>query len=226
MNDDEERKPAADGPEEGAGREPGGDAPAPVGGAGSDADAAGPEQASDPAGQLAALEERVASLEDERLRALADVENMRRRSIRERQEADRYGAARLATDLLAVADNLRRALASVDDDARAGNEALGTLLTGVEMVEQELAGTLSRHRVIRIEALGERFDHTRHEAMFEVETAESEPGTVVQVVQDGYILHERLLRPALVGVAKAPAEPAGVPARPESDGGERPTRQG
>lgn len=217
MNDDVERKPAADGQGEDSGREPGGDAPAPAG-------TAGPEQASDPAGQLAALGKRVASLEDERLRALAEVENMRRRSIRERQEADRYGAARLATDLLAVADNLRRALASVDDGARAGNEALGTLLTGVEMVEQELAGTLSRHRVIRIEALGERFDHTRHEAMFEVETAESEPGTVVQVVQDGYILHERLLRPALVGVAKAPAEPAGT-ARPEADGGEPPTRE-
>ena len=221
MNDDEERKPAADGPEEDSGREPVGDAPAPAG----KADAAGPEQAPDPAGRLAALEKRVASLEDERLRALAEVENMRRRSIRERQEADRYGAARLATDLLAVADNLRRALASVDDDARAGNEALGTLLTGVEMVEQELAGTLSRHRITRIEALGERFDHTRHEAMFEVETEEGEPGTVVQVVQDGYILHERLLRPALVGVAKAPAEPAGAPARPESDGGEPPARE-
>ena len=222
MNDDEERKPAADGPEEGSGREPGGGGHAPDGKAAPDADAAGPEQASDPAGRLAALEKRVASLEDERLRALAEVENMRRRSIRERQEADRYGAARLAADLLAVADNLRRALASADEDARAGNEALATLLTGVEMVEQGLADTLSRHRITRVEALGERFDHTRHEAMFEVATAESEPGTVVQVVQDGYVLHERLLRPALVGVAKAPEEPAGADARPESGGGEPP----
>ena len=213
MSDDEERKPEADRPEGESGSEPGGDAPASADKAGSDADAAGPEQAADPAEELAALERRVASLEDERLRALAEVENMRRRSIRERQEANRYGAARLATDLLAVADNLRRALASVDDDARAGNEALAAFLTGVEMVEQELAGTLSRHQVIRIEALGERFDHTRHEAMLEVETAEKEPGTVVQVIQDGYILHERLLRPALVGVAKAAA-------RPETDEGE------
>ena len=99
-------------------------------------------------------------------------------------------------DLLGVADNLRRALATGAADG---------LLEGVEMVERELGAALGRHHIARIEAEGERFDHNRHQAMFEIETADAEPGTVVQVVQEGYLLHDRLLRPAMVGVAKAPA---------------------
>jgi len=121
---------------------------------------------------------------------------MRRRSERERREASRYGATALARDLLGVADNLRRALATGAADG---------LLEGVEMVERELGTAFARHNIARIEAEGERFDHNRHQAMFEIETADAEAGTVVQVVQEGYLLHDRLLRPAMVGVAKAPA---------------------
>ncbi len=156
-----------------------------------------PDPLAEQGARIAELEAEAQALRDERLRALAEVENMRRRSERERREASRYGAAGLARDLLGVADNLRRALAS------GGGEGL---LEGVEMVERELSAAFARHRVARIEAEGERFDHNRHQAMFEIETADAEPGTIVQVMQDGYVLHDRLLRPAMVGVAKAPAE--------------------
>lgn len=158
------------------------------------------------AARIAELEAEAQVLRDERLRALAEVENMRRRSERERQEASRYGATGLARDLLGVADNLRRALESGGGDG---------LMEGVEMVEREFAQAFARHHIARIEAEGERFDHNRHQAMFEVESTEVEPGTVVQVIQDGYLLHDRLLRPAMVGVAKAPET-----AEAEETGGE------
>ncbi len=164
-----------------------------------EAGAAGPEEVdplAEQAARIAELEVEAQTLRDERLRALAEVENMRRRAERERSEASRYGATGLARDLLGVADNLRRALAS------GGGEGL---LEGVEMVERELSAAFARHNIARIEAEGERFDHNRHQAMFEVETPDAEAGTVVQVVQEGYLLHDRLLRPAMVGVAKAPA---------------------
>ena len=163
------------------------------------AEAAGPEEVdplAEQAARIAELEVEAQTLRDERLRALAEVENMRRRSERERREASRYGATALARDLLGIADNLRRALATGAADG---------LLEGVEMVERELGAAFARHNIARIEAEGERFDHNRHQAMFEVETADAEAGTVVQVVQEGYLLHDRLLRPAMVGVAKAPA---------------------
>ena len=160
-----------------------------------EADAAEPDPLAEQAARIAELEAEAAELRNERLRALAEVENMRRRSERERREASRYGATALARDLLGVADNLRRALATGAADG---------LLEGVELVERELGAALARHHIARIEAEGERFDHNRHQAMFEVETADAEAGTVVQVVQEGYLLHDRLLRPAMVGVARAP----------------------
>ena len=159
------------------------------------------------AARIAELEAEAQALRDERLRALAEVENMRRRSERERGEASRYGATGLARDLLGVADNLRRALESGAGEG---------LMEGVEMVERELSTAFARHHIARIEAEGERFDHNRHQAMFEVESADAEPGTVVQVVQDGYLLHDRLLRPAMVGVAKAPAPDEEEPVSEES----------
>ena len=169
---------------------------APAGEAAEDAEADEFDPLAEQAARIAELETEAAGLRNERLRALAEVENMRRRSERERGEASRYGATGLARDLLGVADNLRRALES------GGGEGL---MEGVEMVERELSATFARHNIARIEAEGERFDHNRHQAMFEVEAADAEPGTVVQVIQDGYLLHDRLLRPAMVGVAKAPA---------------------
>ena len=181
---------------------------APAGEAAEDAEADEFDPLAEQAARIAELETEAAGLRNERLRALAEVENMRRRSERERGEASRYGATGLARDLLGVADNLRRALES------GGGEGL---MEGVEMVERELSAAFARHNIARIDAEGERFDHNRHQAMFEVEAADAEPGTVVQVIQDGYLLHDRLLRPAMVGVAKAPA--AADEAAAESDEG-------
>jgi molecular chaperone GrpE len=160
----------------------------------------------------AALADRVAELEaenkdlaDKRLLAMAEAENARRRAQKDREEASRYGAANLARDILSVADNLSRALSAMPEDAKAESEALGKLAEGVEMVERELAQSLAKHNVEVFGAPGDVFDHNTCQAVFEVETADLPPGSIAQVMQRGYMLHDRLLRPAMVGVAKAPA---------------------
>ncbi|MSO76979.1 MAG: nucleotide exchange factor GrpE [Alphaproteobacteria bacterium] len=152
--------------------------------------------------RLAALEQQVAELKDAHLRALAEGENIRRRGQRERDEAVRYGAAGLGRDLLPVADNLRRAIDALPLEARQGEGPLANLAAGVEMVERELLKAFETHRIQRIDPKGEKFDHGRHQALFEVDAAAVPPGHVAEVLQVGYVLHDRLLRPAMVGVAK------------------------
>ena len=170
------------------------------------AEAAPAEQAAeDP---LARLEGEVASLKDQLLRALAETENVRRRTQRDREEQVRYAAAGFARELLNVADNLRRALDAVPAAALESDEALKTLADGVSLTERELLQVFERNGVRKIEpAPGERFDPNLHQAMFEVPNTGQPAGTVVQVMQAGWIMHDRLLRPALVGIAKgSPAE--------------------
>jgi molecular chaperone GrpE len=153
-------------------------------------------------------EQEIADLKDKLLRALADVENTRRQKEREVDEARRYAVTRFARDLLDVADNLRRAL-SVPAAAADENPALKNLLTGVEMTERSLQGVLERHQVKRIEPqIGEKLDPNRHQAMFEVPRPDGVPGTIAEVVQAGYLIADRLLRPAMVGVVARPAEAA------------------
>ena len=157
-----------------------------------------------------ALRAEVAELRGELLRALAETENVRRRAQREREDVGKYAISNFARDLVSVVDNLRRALDSVPEAARADETLAGTL-AGVEMTEREFLAVLERHGIRRIEPKGEKFDHNLHQAMFEVETAETPAGTVVEVMQPGYAIADRLLRPAMVGIAKAPrgdAEPA------------------
>ena len=156
--------------------------------------------------RVAALEAEVAQLKDERLRALAEAENARRRAQRDREEASRYGAAGLARDMLGVADNLRRAIGAVTPEARSADPALETLVTGVELVERELLSAFERHRIRKVEPQGEKFDANLHQAMFEVENTGQAAGTVVQVLTPGYTINGRLLRPAMVGVAKGQPE--------------------
>ncbi|MDC0360264.1 nucleotide exchange factor GrpE [Alphaproteobacteria bacterium] len=158
------------------------------------------------ADRVAELEAEAATLKEDRLRALAEAENARRRAQKDREEASRYGAANLARDILSVADNLSRALAAMPADDKAESEALGKLAEGVEMVERELAQALAKHNVAVFGAPGDVFDHNSFQAVFEVETADVPPGAVSQVLQRGYMLHDRLLRPAMVGVAKPPAD--------------------
>ncbi len=158
----------------------------------------------------------LAEINDRLLRALAETENVRRRAQRDREETTKFAIAGFARDVLSVADNLRRALEAVPEDA-GDNEALGSLVGGIELTERELAGIFQRHGVEKIDPAGEKFDHNLHEAMFEIPTADAEPGTVLQVVETGYVLNGRLLRAARVGIAKAPPQPETAPETPPED---------
>ena len=185
-------------------------------------EAAESDAPAEPLDELAALRAEAAELKDQLLRALAETENVRRRAQKERSDAAKYAAAPLLRDLLTVADNLARAVASVPESEVVGDERLQTLLDGVKLTEKELNTAFERHNVIRIEPLGEKLDPHRHEAMFEVPDPSQPNGTVVQVIQPGYLLHDRLLRPARVGVAKggaAAAVPGGDDAESETPPG-------
>ena len=177
----------------------------------------------DPAGQTLAAEN--ASLRDRLLRALADTENMRSRSERSVNEARQYAVSQFARELLDVVDNLRRAIAATENQAATGSTenqaATGStdpsLLEGVQAIERMLSATLGRFGVRRIEAAGAPFDPGLHEALMETEDPSHDPGAVAQVMEDGYTIHDRLLRPARVVVARrsventapaAPSEPA------------------
>ena len=157
---------------------------------------------SDLATELEKLIAENAAMKDQLLRALAEAENTRRRVQRDREDFAKYAAAPLAKDILPVADNLARALAAVPKEALASDEALKNLVEGIAATERQLQSALERHNIKRIDPEGEKFDSHRHQAMFEVPGTDKPGGTVVQVLQSGYILHDRLLRPALVGVAK------------------------
>ena len=168
---------------------------------------AGPDQ------ELAAARQEAAQLKDQLLRALAEAENVRRRAQREREDAAKYAITNFARDVLQVSDNLHRALEAIPAAALAADEALKNLHEGVSATERQLDAALERQQVKRIWPMGEKFDANLHQAMFEVQTADQAPGTVVQVMQAGYLIHDRLLRPALVAVAKQPAgdaPPAGT----------------
>ncbi len=152
---------------------------------------------------VAALLAENAELKEKLLRAMADMDNLRKRLEREKEEAVKYAAAQFARDMLSVSDNLSRALEAVPPEKREeGSEFLKNLIEGVEMTLKELLNTFERHNIRRIRPMGEKFDPNFHEAMFEVTDTDAETGTVVHVMQDGYTHHDRVLRPAMVGVAK------------------------
>ncbi|OYQ36431.1 nucleotide exchange factor GrpE [Niveispirillum lacus] len=152
--------------------------------------------------RVAQLEAEVASLKDQLLRTLAETENVRRRAEREREDTAKYAVAKFAKELLPVADNLRRAVEAVGEDVRAENQAVGNLLTGVEATERQLAAAFERAGIAKVEALGAPADPNFHQIMMEIENTGKPAGTVVQVLQAGYTIHGRLLREAIVGVAK------------------------
>ena len=155
---------------------------------------------------VAQLEAECMRLKDRLLRALAESENTRRRAERDRKDAETYGGTRLARDLLAVHDNLDRALSHVDDGLR--DQAKG-LIEGVELTQRELLSAFAKHKIEMVSpAMGEKFDPHRHQAMFEAPIPGAEPGTVIEVMQAGFTIAGRLLRPALVGVARAAREAA------------------
>ncbi|MDC0476700.1 nucleotide exchange factor GrpE [Alphaproteobacteria bacterium] len=152
---------------------------------------------------LAAITAERDELKDQLLRALADTENMRRRSERETETARKYGHTQFARDLVGAIDNLARALHSAPEDKTALDDSVQSLLTGIELSWTEIQTAIEKHGVRQINPLGEKFDYNFHQAMFEVPTNEQPAGVVLEVVQHGYALHDRLLRPAMVGVSKA-----------------------
>ena len=171
------------------------------------AEAAAPaaERAADPVG----LAQEAAELKDRLLRALAEMENLRRRTEREVVDARSYGISAFARDLLAVADNMRRALDAFGAEPHQAPDA-GTkaLLEGIELTERELLKVLEKHGVRKLDPEGARFDPHQHQAMYEVPDETVPAGTVVQVVQPGYTIGERVLRPALVAVSRGGPKPS------------------
>ena len=148
-----------------------------------------------------------AELKDRLLRGMAETENVRKRSEREKAEATLYAATNFARDLLGVADSFSRALAAIPPEQRdAAEDVTKNLLAGIEMTERELLNVFERHGIRKIEPLGEKFDPNLHQAIFEVPTDARPPGTVAEVVQSGFAIGNRCLRPAMVGVAKAPPD--------------------
>ncbi|WP_306886820.1 nucleotide exchange factor GrpE [Amorphus orientalis] len=148
------------------------------------------------------LEREAAELKDQLLRALADAENTRRRAEKDLADARRYAVAGFARDMLSVSDNFRRALDSKPEGEIAEDPGVKALIEGIEMTERELLNAFEKHGIVKIVPEGERFDPNMHQAMFEVPNPEVASGTVVQVVQPGYKIADRVLRPAMVGVAK------------------------
>jgi molecular chaperone GrpE len=165
---------------------------------------AAPEAASAPeADPIAVLEAEKADLKDKMLRLMADMENLRRRTEREIADARTYAVANFARDMLNVADNVRRAIESVPEEARSTAEgAFKALIEGIDLTERDLLKNLERHGVKKLDPQGQKFDPNVHQAMFEIPNADVPNGTVLQVVQSGYVIGERVLRPALVGVSK------------------------
>jgi molecular chaperone GrpE len=149
----------------------------------------------------------LAEAKERLLRALAEQENVRRRAQRQVEEGTKHAVADFARDLLSTVDNLSRAAASMPD-VKPADGALLQVLTGISATERGLIETLEKHGIRRIDPLGAPFDPHLHEAMFEVANPMQAPGTVVEVLQPGYIQHDRLLRPAMVGVVARPREPA------------------
>lgn len=157
------------------------------------------------------LNAQIADLKDQLLRAVAETENVRRRAQRDVEEAGKYALTSFAREIVTVCDNLWRAAEAVPAEARQGGDLLATIAQGVDMTLKELLNVLERFNVKRIDPIGQPFDHNLHQSVVQITHPDAEPGTILQVMQAGYTLHGRLLRPAMVGVAKRPEAPAAEP---------------
>jgi molecular chaperone GrpE len=177
-----------------------------------DAETKGNVEAQDP---LTAMIAERDQLKDQLLRALADTENMRRRSEREAINVRKYGHTPFARDLVGAIDNLARVVESAPENLDQVDETVKSLITGIQLSWTELQSIIEKHGIKRVEPLGEKFDYNLHQAMFEVPTNDQPSGMVLEVVQHGYVLHDRLLRPAMVGVSKT-GEEAGAASNDQS----------
>ena len=184
---------------------------------GVDAETKGDVETQDP---LTAVIAERDQLKDQLLRALADTENMRRRSEREATNIRKYGHTPFARDLVGAIDNLARVVESAPENLDQADETVKSLITGIQLSWTELQSIIEKHGIKRVEPLGEKFDYNLHQAMFEVPTNDQPSGIVLEVVQHGYVLHDRLLRPAMVGVSKT-GDAAGAASNDQSKADEQ-----
>ena len=147
------------------------------------------------------LNEEIVSLKDQRLRAIAELENFRKRAEKDQSDALKYGISNFAKEIINIRDNIERAQSSISDEAK-NNEAIKSVIEGIDLIAQSVVSTFEKIGIKKIESLNEKFDHNLHQAMMEIENEGLEPGTIVQELIPGYTLHDRLLRPAMVGVSK------------------------
>jgi len=147
------------------------------------------------------LNEEIQDLKDQRLRAAAELENFRKRAEKDQADALKYGVSNFAKEIINIKDNVERAQSSISEDVRS-NDAVKSIVEGLDMIAQSAVATFEKIGIKKIESLNEKFDHNLHQAMMEIENNDVEPGTIVQELISGYTLHDRLLRPAMVGVSK------------------------
>ena len=149
------------------------------------------------------LNEEISSLKDQRLRAIAELENFRKRAEKDQSDALKYGISNFAKEIINIKDNIERAQSSIPEEAK-NNETIKPVIEGIDLIAQSVVTTFEKIGIKKIESLNEKFDHNLHQAMMEIENDDLEPGTIVQELIPGYTLHDRLLRPAMVGVSKKP----------------------
>ena len=147
------------------------------------------------------LNEEITGLKDQRLRAIAELENFRKRAEKDQSDALKYGISNFAKEIINIRDNIERAQSSISDEAK-NNEAIKSVIEGIDLIAQSVVSTFEKIGIKKIDSLNEKFDHNLHQSMMEIENDELDPGTIVQELIPGYTLHDRLLRPAMVGVSK------------------------
>ena len=147
------------------------------------------------------LNEEITGLKDQRLRAIAELENFRKRAEKDQSDALKYGISNFAKEIINIRDNIERAQSSISEEAK-NNEDIKSVIEGIDLIAQSVVSTFEKIGIKKIESLNEKFDHNLHQAMMEIENDDLEPGTIVQELIPGYKLHDRLLRPAMVGVSK------------------------
>ena len=147
------------------------------------------------------LNEEISNLKDQRLRAIAELENFRKRAEKDQSDALKYGIANFAKEIINIKDNIERAQSSISDEVKT-NEAVKSVVEGLDLIAQATVSTFEKIGIKKVESINQKFDHNLHQAMMEIEKDEIEPGTIVQEILPGYTLHDRLLRPAMVGVSK------------------------
>ncbi len=170
--------------------------------------------------EIQKLKEEIESLKDQRLRAVAELENFRKRAEKDQSDALKYGIANFAKEIINIGDNIERAKSSISDEVRS-NDSIRSVVDGLDLIAQSTLATFEKIGIKKIESINQKFDHNLHQAMMEIEKNDCEPGTIVQELIPGYTLHDRLLRPAMVGVSKKSQENQDDKAIKEEDKSEK-----